>query len=467
MTHEILIVDDEADIRMLISGILSDEGYEVREAGDSDATLEAIRTRRPGLVVLDIWLQNSSLDGLELLQMVMREQPALPIVMISGHGTIEMAVKAIRHGAYDFIEKPFKADRLLLVVQRALEAAQLKMEVEELRVRAGPPTDLLGASPVVMHLRQAIEKVAPTGSRVLITGPAGAGKEVVARLLHERSRRSGQPFVALNCATMHPDRLESELFGTEAGAEGPDSPAKIGTFERAHGGTLLLDEVADMPLETQGKIVRVLQEQTFARVGGSRMVEVDVRVIASTNQDLQGLIQQGDFREDLFYRLSVVPIGVPSLCERREDIPVLIEHFMSRSAELAGLSPRRLSEDAMAALQAYDWPGNVRQLRNVVDWILIMAPGEADEPVYEDMLPPDIGSIAPAVSRDKEGQEIMALPLREAREIFERKYLEAQVTRFGGNISRTAAFIGMERSALHRKLRTLGLSLGDRQDSRS
>ncbi|MDH3475509.1 MAG: sigma-54 dependent transcriptional regulator [Rhodospirillales bacterium] len=467
MTHEILIVDDEADIRMLINGILSDEGYEVREAGDSDATLEAIRMRRPGLVVLDIWLQNSPLDGLELLQMVMREQPALPVVMISGHGTIEMAVKAIRHGAYDFIEKPFKADRLLLVVQRALEAAQLKMEVEELRVRAGPPTDLLGASPAVMHLRQAIEKVAPTGSRVLITGPAGAGKEVAARLLHERSRRVGQPFVALNCATMHPDRLESELFGTEAGAEGPDSPAKIGTFERAHGGTLLLDEVADMPLETQGKIVRVLQEQTFARVGGSRMVEVDVRVIASTNQDLQGLIQQGDFREDLFYRLSVVPIGVPSLCERREDIPVLIEHFMSRSAELAGLSPRRLSEDAMAALQAYDWPGNVRQLRNVVDWILIMAPGEPEEPVYEDMLPPDIGSIAPAVSRDKEGQEIMALPLREAREIFERKYLEAQVTRFGGNISRTAAFIGMERSALHRKLRTLGLSLGDRQDSRA
>ncbi len=462
MAHEVLVVDDEADIRMLINGVLSDEGYDVREAGDSDSTLEAIRTRRPSLVILDIWLQNSTLDGLELLQIILREQPALPVVMISGHGTIELAVNAIRLGAYDFIEKPFKADRLLLIVQRAIEAARLKMEVEELRLRAGPSTELLGVSPAITQLRQAIEKVAPTGSRVLITGPPGAGKEVVARLLHEKSRRSSGLFVALNCATMHPDRLESELFGTEAGSNSPDAPGKVGTFERAHGGTLLLDEVADMPLETQGKIVRALQEQTFLRVGGNRQVEVDVRVIASTNRDLWALIQSSQFREDLFYRLNVVPIPVPALRERREDIPTLIEHFMSRSAELAGLPPRSLSEDAVAALQTYDWPGNVRQLRNVVDWILIMAPGDSDQPVLEDMLPPDIGSIAPTVSRDKQSQEIMSLPLREAREIFERQYLEAQVTRFGGNISRTASFIGMERSALHRKLRTLGLTVGER-----
>jgi two-component system nitrogen regulation response regulator NtrX len=305
--------------------------------------------------------------------------------------------------------------------------------------------------------------VAPTGSRVLITGPAGAGKEVVARKLHERSRRSGGSFVALNCAIMHPERLESELFGSEAGAEAPDAPGKVGTFERAHGGTLLLDEVADMPLETQGKIVRVLQEQTFERVGGRSLVEVDVRVIASTNRDLETLIQQGGFREDLFYRLNVVPLRVPALREHREDIPALIRHFMAHSADLAGLPPRRLTADATASLQTYDWPGNVRQLRNVVDWILIMAPGEAGDPVQADMLPPDIGSIAPAVSRGQDSQEVMSLPLREAREVFERQYLEAQVTRFGGNISRTAAFIGMERSALHRKLRTLGLASGDRQ----
>ena len=462
MTQEILIVDDESDIRMVVNGILSDEGYAVREAALSDAAIEAIRLRRPNLLILDIWLNNSRLDGMELLQTVMREHPSLPVVMISGHGSIEVAVNAIRLGAYDFIEKPFKADRLLLIVQRAMEAARLRVEVEELRLRAGPVTELLGESSAINHVRQAVQKVAPTGSRVLITGPAGVGKEVVARLIHQDSRRTDSPFVAVNCAAMHPDRLERELFGTEAEADGPGTPGKIGTFERAHGGTLLLDEVADMPLETQGKIVRALQEQTFLRVGGQHQVEVDVRVMASSNRDLGALIREGRFREDLFYRLNVVPLRVPALRERREDIPLLIDHFMSRSAELSGLAFRRLSEDAVALLQAYDWPGNVRQLRNVVDWILIMAPGEADEPVRADVLPSDIDSIGPSVSRDLQSQEIMTLPLREAREVFERQYLEAQVTRFGGNISRTAAFVGMERSALHRKLRTLGLSSGER-----
>ena len=467
MAHDILIVDDEADIRMLVSGILNDEGYSVREAANSDDALAAVGTRRPSLVILDIWLQDSTLDGLELLEVLMRKHPNLPVVMISGHGTIEVAVNAIRLGAYDFIEKPFKADRLLLVVQRAIETNRLRMEVEELRLRAGPEADLLGVSQGITQLRQAIEKVAPTGSRVLITGPAGAGKEVVARQLHQCSRRQTGAFVAVNCATMHPDRLEIELFGTESGHDHPDAPGKLGTFERAHGGTLLLDEVADMPLETQGKIVRVLQEQTFERVGGSGQVEVDVRVLASTNRNLQSLIEAGKFREDLYYRLNVVPIRVPSLRERREDIPILVEHLMTLSAERAGLPARQLADDAVAALQGYDWPGNVRQLRNVIDWILIMAPGETGEAVYADMLPPDIGSIAPAVSRGEEGREIMALPLREAREIFERQYLEAQITRFAGNISRTAAFVGMERSALHRKLRSLGLTSGERQDQRS
>jgi two-component system nitrogen regulation response regulator NtrX len=462
MARDILIVDDESDIRLLMAGILADEGYETREAADSTAALDAIRARRPSLVVLDIWLQDSALDGMEMLQVIRREHPSVPVVMISGHGNIETAVAAIKLGAYDFIEKPFKSDRLLHIVERAIEAARLRRENEELRLRAGGEVDLVGGSSAIVQLRNAIERVAPTGSRVLISGPPGTGKEVVARLIHRQSRRAAGPFVALNCATMRPDRLEIELFGTESGSEGPDSPAKIGTFEQAHGGTLLLDEVADMPLETQGKIVRVLQEQTFERVGGSTQVEVDVRVIASTNRDLGAEIAAGRFREDLFYRLSVVPVRVPPLRERRDDIPLLVDHFLAHSAEVSGLSRRRVADDAMAALQAYDWPGNVRQLHNIIDWLLIMAPGGSDEPVGVDQLPTEIADAASAPLRGTEDGEIMALPLREARELFERRYLDAQVARFGGNISRTATFVGMERSALHRKLRSLGLVGQDR-----
>lgn len=460
MAHDILIVDDEADIRMLIAGILNDEGIKTREAADADQAFAQVAARRPSLVVLDIWLQGSRLDGLQILEQLMRDHPNLPVIMISGHGTIETAVSAIKIGAYDFIEKPFKADRLLLMVERAIEAARLRRENEELKLRAGGEVELIGRSSSITQVRQSIERVAPTGSRVLITGPAGSGKEVVARLIHQRSRRSTGPFVGLNCATMRPDRLETELFGTEAGTDGQGR--KIGTFEQAHGGTLLLDEVADMPLETQGKIVRALQEQTFERVGGGHRVEVDVRVIATSNRDLQAEIEQGRFRQDLFYRLAVVPIRVPSLAERREDIPLLAKHFVQRSGEASGLPVREFGEDAMAALQAYDWPGNVRQLRNVVDWLLIMAQGDAKEPVRADMLPPEIGAITPTVLKWDKGGEIMGLPLREAREVFEREYLLAQVTRFGGNISRTAAFVGMERSALHRKLKSLGVHGNDK-----
>ena len=462
MAHDVLIVDDEADIRMLIAGILQDEGYQTREAGDSATALARIRQRQPSLVVLDIWLQGSELDGMEILKIIRREAPSLPVLMISGHGNIETAVAAIKIGAYDFIEKPFKSDRLLLQVERAIEAARLRRDYEELKLRSGGDAELIGNSPAVNQLRHAIEKVAPTGSRVLISGPAGAGKEIAARLLHNRSRRAKGPFIAINCAVMRPERLEVELFGTEAGGEGPDSPRKIGTFEQAHSGTLFLDEVADMPLETQGKIVRVLQEQVFERVGGTNRVEVDVRVVASSNRDLAAEIAAGRFREDLFYRLSVVPIRVPPLRERREDIPLLVRHFMGHAAQSGGLTPREVGEDAMAALQGYEWPGNVRQLRNVIDWLLIMAPGEAKDPIRADMLPAEIGSIAPTVLKWEKGGEIMTLPLREAREVFEREYLIAQVTRFGGNISRTAAFIGMERSALHRKLKSLGVLTHDR-----
>lgn len=459
MAHDILIVDDEPDIRSLIDGILSDEGYETRQAHNSDTALAHFRARRPSLVILDIWLQNSRLDGLGILEAMHREEPVVPCVMISGHGTIETAVQAIQQGAYDFIEKPFKSDRLLLIVARALEAAKLRREVMELRLRGGAEAELVGVSNAVSQLRNAIEKVAPTNSRVLITGAAGAGKEVAARMLHARSRRADQPFVALNCATLNPARIEEELFGVEPQA---DAPRRAGVLERAHGGTLLLDEVADMPLETQGKIVRALQEQGFERIGGATRVKVDVRVIATTNKDLQAEIAAGRFREDLFYRLSVVPLRVPALRERREDVPTLARHFAARSIETSGLPPRELAEDTIAALQTYDWPGNVRQLRNLIDWLLIMAPGESGAPIRADALPPEIVSAAPSMLRLDRSSEIMTLPLREAREMFEKQYLEAQLLRFGGNISRTANFVGMERSALHRKLKFLGVQAEDR-----
>jgi two-component system nitrogen regulation response regulator NtrX len=462
MTHEILVVDDEPDIRLLIDGILQDEGYEVRQAGDSDAALAAFRVRRPALVILDVWLQGSKLDGLGILNALHGEEPQTPVVMISGHGTIETAVTAIQRGAYDFIEKPFKSDRLLLVVRRALEAARLARENAELRLRAGVEAVVIGHSPAANQLRSGIERVAPTGSRVLIQGLAGAGKEVAARMIHARSRRADGPFVVLNCATLNPARFEEELFGIEAGPDPAAQPRRAGVLERAHGGTLLLDEVSDMPLETQGKIVRALQDQTFERIGGTSRVKVDVRVIATTNRDLQAEIAAGRFREDLYYRLAVVPVRVPSLRERREDVPELARHFLARSAETSGIPGRELSADALAALQAYDWPGNVRQLRNLMDWLLIMAPGGPQDPIRAEMLPPEIGQNAPAFLNFDPSADVMALPLREARDLFETQYLQAQLLRFGGNISRTAAFVGMERSALHRKLKQLGVNSDDK-----
>ena len=461
MASDILIVDDEGDIRDLVAGILNDEGYDTRSAADSDRALAAIEARRPGLVILDIWLQGSKLDGLELLDIIRERHPDLPVVIISGHGNIETAVSAIKKGAYDFIEKPFKADRLILIVRRALEAFRLRRENSELRARAGDDTTLIGFSPAMAQVRQTIDKVAPTGSRVLITGPSGSGKEVVARLLHARSRRSANAFVAINTATMAPERMEIELFGTEESAAGP---RKVGVFEQAHGGTLFLDEVAEMPIETQSKILRVLVDQTFERVGGGPKVKVDVRVVSSSSRDLLEEIAKGRLREDLFHRLNVVPIAVPPLSSRREDIPLLVEYFMGQISNATGLPPRRISEDALAALQAHDWPGNVRQLRNNVERLLILTSGDPNAIVTADMLPAEVGASAQMTVNGAGGEHIMALPLREARETFEREYLIAQISRFGGNISRTAAFIGMERSALHRKLKSLGVAAANRLD---
>jgi two-component system nitrogen regulation response regulator NtrX len=450
---DILIIDDEADIRDLISGILEDDGHSVRTARDSDEALDAFRKRTPALVVLDVWLQGSRIDGLELLAMFKEIDASMPVVVISGHGTIETAVTAIRKGAYDFVEKPFTADRLLLVVQRALETARLKRENTVLKARSAAGDELIGSSPVMSALRTSIDRVAQTNSRVLITGPAGAGKELVARLLHERSPRSYGPFVAINAASIAPDRMESEIFGEE----GPDGrPRKIGVFEQAHAGTLFLDEVGDMPIETQSKILRVLVDQRFRRLNGSTDVQVNVRVVSSSSRDLSSDIEQQRFREDLYHRLNVVPLRAPSLAERREDIPELAGYFVGRLAGMSGVPARQIGEDALAALQAADWPGNVRQLRNVIERILILASGDPSTPVTVDTLPPEAWPSA-GFSKHDGLQQVIGLPLRDARERFEREYLNVQITRFGGNISRTAAFIGMERSALHRKLKSLGV----------
>lgn len=456
---EVLIVDDEADIRAQVAGILEDERFAVRMAAGAREAEAAVRSRTPSLVLLDIWLKEGERDGMALLKRFVAERPGMPVVMISGHGTIQTAVDAIRIGAYDFIEKPFEADRLLLVARRAVKAALLQRENQELKAKAPIEDVLIGRSATMMQLLAAVQKVAATESRVLVTGPPGVGKEVVARHLHRLSQRTAGPFVVINAATMAPERIELELFGAERG-EAASTPAAVGLFERAHGGTLLLDNVADMPRATQSRILRALQEQTFLRVGGTTPVEVDVRVVATANRPLEDEIALGTFREDLFYRLNVVPLRVPPLAERRDDIAPLCHHFVRRAAGQQGLAARRIADDAMAALEAADWPGNVRQLRNVIDWLLIMSPGESDAPVTAAMLPPEVVGKGPLAAAD--GVEIIAMPLREAREAFERRYLLSQLRRFGGNISRTAVFVGMERSALHRKLKGLGVAAGER-----
>ncbi|MBU3971042.1 MAG: sigma-54 dependent transcriptional regulator [Alphaproteobacteria bacterium] len=450
---DILVVDDEADIRELVSGLLEDEGHAVRVAANSDEALAAIRARKPSLALLDIWMQGGGLDGLELLDVIKELDPDLPVVMISGHGNIETAVTALQRGAYDFIEKPFKSDRLVVVVQRALETSSLKRENRRLRAQVAAPTGFIGRSAAAQALRSTIAKVAPANSRVLISGPPGSGKELVARQIHEASARSKGEFVAIAAAGMTPERLDIELFGEE-GHDG--RPRKIGVFERAHNGTLYLDDVGDMPRESQSRVLRVLVEQRFRRVGGEQDVQVDIRVVTSTSRDLKVEIAEGRFREDLFHRLNVVPIRVPALSERREDIQELIDYFIDTLSASQGLTRRRLGDDAIAVLQVHPWPGNVRQLRNNVERLLILATGDPDEPISADMLPQEATNANSTGTLG--GERIIALPLREAREVFEREYLAAQIMRFGGNISRTAAFIGMERSALHRKLKSLGVS---------
>lgn len=454
MALDILIVDDERDIRELVAGVLEDEGYSARTAGDSDGALAELTARRPSLVLLDVWLAGSKLDGLEILAEIKRRDPTLPVIVFSGHGTIDTAVAAVRQGAADFIEKPFESERLLHLVARATETDRLRRENAELRQTVGQEDELTGTSSALNGVRATLKRVAATGSRVLISGPAGVGKEVAARLLHSWSPRASAPFTVVAAARMTPDRVEEELFGVEEANE----LVRPGLLEQAHGGTLFLDEIADMPLTTQAKILRVLTDQSFARVGGTRMVKVDVRVVSATARDLGAEIAAGRFREDFYYRLNVVPVAIPPLSHRREDIPVLVGDFVARFAAERRVRTPDVSPDAMAALQAYEWPGNVRQLRNVVERTIILAPGDRIGRIDVDMLPAEVlADQSPVGAGDGSQRSIMGAPLREARETFEREYLRVQIRRFSGNISRTATFIGMERSALHRKLKTLGL----------
>lgn len=451
MALDILVVDDERDIRDLVSGVLSDEGYECRTAADSTAALAAIDERRPSLVLLDVWLHGSAMDGLEVLDAIKAREPELPVIIFSGHGNIDTAVSAVSRGAMDFIEKPFEAERLLLLVDRATETERLRRENTRLRQGFTHGEEFTGNSVVINQVRATLKRVAGTGSRVLITGPAGAGKEVAARLLHSWSTRSDSAFVIVNSARITPERFEQELFGEESDGK----LVRPGLLELADGGTLYLDEIADMPLSTQARILRVLTEQSFVRVGGSRQIGVDVRVVSSTSRDLQHEMEQKNFREDLFYRLNVVPITIPSLAERRDDIPALAKHFFTRYAAEQGIVAPDLTDESMAAMQAYDWPGNVRQLRNVVERTVILTPRERLDAVEPDMLPSEV--VGGKLGGSTGVSALMGIPLREARESFEREYLSIQIRRFSGNISKTASFIGMERSALHRKLKLLGM----------
>ncbi len=457
---DILIVDDERDIRELISDILKDEGFVTRLAGNSDDAMNAINAEAPALMILDIWLKDSRMDGIDILKTVKRDNPDVPVVIISGHGNIEIAVAAIKQGAYDFIEKPFNIDQLLVVIRRAMETSRLRRENQSLRRQDTGPTQMIGASASFKGLISQLDKVTKSNGRVMLTGPAGAGKELAARYIHANSNRASAPFVTVNCAGVAPDRMEEVLFGRENAERGVEP----GLLEQAHGGVIYFDEVADMPLGTQSKILRVLVDQQFTRVGGNDKVRVDLRVISSTNRDLEKAIAAETFRQELFHRLNVVPIAVPSLEDRREDIPVLADHFIAEFNTVQGLPKRDISDEALALLQTMVWPGNVRQLKNLIERVLIL--GDGTGPIEARELPGTDDSSGGEEGRVVLSGALATLPLREAREAFEREYLLTQINRFGGNISRTANFVGMERSALHRKLKSLGVVTSAKAGSR-
>lgn len=454
MHEKILIIDDEKDICMLIQGLLEDEGYRVLVAYNSENAYRAIEQDMPDLIIQDIWLQGSQDDGIQILKTIKEAHPILPFIMISGHGTVETAVSAIKLGAYDFIEKPFQSDRLLLMIHRALENATLKQQNIALKQRT-VQRDQNFVAEIPEQIRQTLDKVAPTNSRILITGEAGSGKNISAQYIHKKSTRADMPFMVLNCASMDSEKLEIELFGTIN--HSVNKVAKSGLLELVDGGTLLLDEVMDLPAETQGKILSLLQDAAYHKIDSNHKVSVDIRVIATTSADVDEGLASGNFREDLYYRLNVVPVHMPPLRERKQDIMDIIAHCSSFT----------FTDLALVKFRAYKWPGNIKQLHNVLEWLSIMN-DNVDTLIDIEQLPPELGGGTVYNQGDDDDVSLpmdmmMQMGLREARECFERYYLLAQVNKFDGNISKTAEFVGMERSALHRKLKSLDVFSNDKR----
>ena len=452
MKNNILVVDDEKDIRLSIAGLLEDEDYEVRVAKNSDEALDAISKRVPDLVLLDIWLENSNLDGLDLLNEIHSKFISVPCIMISGHGNIDIAVKAIRSGASDFIEKPFESERLLITLERVLELSKLKKEHKELWVRAGGDLELVGESSVIKKIKNLIPKIAPTGSRVFINGDFGTGKETLARLIHHNSNRSSGSFILLNTKILSTDMLEEELFGEE---DNLGRVIKIGIFEQANNGTLFIDEVSDLTMEAQVFFVKALQDNTIRRKNGSTRINVDVRVISSTSVQINEKIKNKEFSEDLYYRLNVIPIEMPALSNRKEDIPVLINYFLNKASNFSGRNKLTIDQQSLSSLQVFNWEGNVSQLKNAIERILIMIDDTSINEITYDMLPKDLLNIEKKKDDDYNRDYLYSLNLKNARIIFEHDYIIKNLDRFNGNITKTADFIGMERSAFHRKLNTL------------
>ena len=456
---DILVVDDEIDIRRLVSDILHDAGYNARIAANSTDAINEINKKVPNAIVLDIWLQNSELDGLGILEIIKKRYPLLPVIIISGHGTIQTAVTAIKMGAYDYIEKPFTHDKLMIVLKRACESAKLKKENIDLKMKVIDKTELVGTSHSLTKLKHEIDKVAQSAIRVMISGCIGSGKELAARLIHKKSKYANGPFIMFSPIGLSIDKINQELFGELRSDEDIKNNIKrISVLEASNKGTMYIDEICDMPLECQSKLLKILQDQQMVKPNGT-VIKVDVRIISSSARNLDEEIQNGKLRQDLYYRLNVASIKIPSLEDRKEDIPLLVQHFVHQLVKFSGMKHRDFSEEAIAALQAYNWPGNIRQLRNVVEWALIMNPNVDNSPVRADMLPQEVVNNTVSINNPNAANnlDVMALPLREARELFEKQYLAAQMSRFNNNISKTSAFVGMERSALHRKLKLLNI----------
>jgi two-component system nitrogen regulation response regulator NtrX len=456
----ILIIDDEADIRELTTDILSEEGFDCVAVSDSLSAFEAINKKMPSVVLLDIWLQGSEMDGLGILEILKQRYVNLPVIMISGHGNVETAVNSIKIGAYDYLEKPFSSEKLVITVKHAYETLKLKKENSDLRKKIVSKLEFIGNSEKISSLKLVIDKIAPTMGRVLISGECGVGKELVARIIHKKSKRNSNPFVTINASLLSDENVSSELFGESKNGAG--SKYSFGVFELAKKGTLFIDEVSEIPIPIQKKILKFIKQQTSDDL--AQKEKLDVRIISSTSKDLVQEVKNGNFLQELYYRLNVIGIEVPPLRSRVGDIPLLCEHFLKYFEKNLGFVKKTIAADAISAMQEYHWPGNIRQLRNTIEWLLIMNAKSTSAAIRASALPHDI------VSKDGNNAhkteinlDMLSLPLREAREIFERKYLIAQMARFNQNISKASCFVGMERSALHRKLKSLGLHSEDKE----